>query len=164
MESNKKPKKKQETKPPKKQKIRINDDSGKQIIVGEYDSEKKLFTCKRKKSEHFMRKFNAWGLDIKVVNFLAKEGATIRLNDTEDKWEFECKAIDFKLKGIEGHFGAHKSQLFLELNEWKVIKLKNRACILKCGEIDCRYNFAKNCLSGSVILGREGNCESYEDK
>lgn len=150
--------------PPKKQKIRITDDSGKQIFVGEYDSDKKVFTCKRRKSEHFMRKFNAWGVDSKVIDFLAKEGATIHLKDTEDKWEYEAKAVDFKLYGIAGQFNEHKSQVFLELNNWKVLKLKNRACILQCGEIDCRYNFAKNCLSGSIILGREGNCESYEDR
>lgn len=148
----------------KKQKIRVTNDSGKHIVVGEYDSATKVFTCKRKKSEHFMRKFNSWGLDKKVIDFLAKEGALIHLKDIEDKWEYEAKAVDFKLHGIDGHFKEHKSQLFLDINKWKVIKLKNRACVLKCGEIDCRYNFACNCLSGSIILGRDGNCESYEDK
>lgn len=150
--------------PPKKQKIAITDDSGKQVFVGEYNSETKVFTCKKKKSEHFMRKFNSWGLDAKVVDFLAKEGATIHLKETEEKWEYEAQAVDFKLYGQEGKFGEHKSQVFLALDKWKVVKLKNRACILECGEVDCRFNFAKNCLSGSIKLGREGNCESYEDR
>lgn len=148
----------------KSKKIQIKNDLGKNIVVGEYNSDTKTFTCKRKKSEHFMRKFNAWGLDQKVVDFLVKEGATVHLKDSEDKWEYEVKAVDFKLYGVQGQFGEHKSQIFLDVNKWKVVKMKNRACILKCGEIDCRFNFALNCMSGSIVLGREGNCESYEDK
>src|SRR3712207_7743297 len=59
----------------KLQKVQIKEDNGKLKTIGKYNIETKVFECSRAKSEHFFRKYNAWGLDSATVKFLAKEQA-----------------------------------------------------------------------------------------
>ncbi len=149
---------------PKKQKIQVKEADGNVKVIGEYDPNTKIFTCKRKRSEHLMRKWMAWGLDAKAVDFLSKEQAIVHLKDTESKWEYKCKAIDFKIKGKIGEFNQHRPQYFLPLEEWEVVKAKNRSMIIECLEKDCKHNFGNQCMRGVIRLGEKGECVSYEEK
>ena len=119
---------------PKKQKIQVKEADGKVKVIGEYDPNTKIFTCKRRRSEHLMRKWMAWGLDAKAVDFLSKEQAIVHLKDTESKWEYKCEAIDFKIKGKLEEFNQHRPQYFLPLEEWEVVKAKSRSMIIECLE------------------------------
>lgn len=148
----------------KKQKIQVKEKDDKVKVIGEYDPNTKIFTCKRKKSEHLMRKWTAWGLDAKAVDFLAKEEAVVHLKDTETKWEYKCEAIDFKIKGKIEEFNQHRAQYFLPLDEWEVTKAKNRSVVIECLETDCKHNFGKQCMRGVIRIGQEGECTSYEEK
>ena len=119
---------------PKKQKIQVKEADGNVKVIGEYDPNTKIFTCKGKRSEHLMRKWMAWGLDVKAVDFLSKEQAIVHLKDTESKWEYKCEAIDFKIKGKLEEFNQHRPQYFLPLEEWEVVKAKSRSMIIECLE------------------------------
>lgn len=145
-------------------KIEIIEADGEKRVIGKYDTEKKVFTCDRNKSEHFMRKWNAWGLDKGVVDFLSANHAVIALRDKETKWEYKCEAIDMVLKSKVEEHSKHRPQYFLNISEWEVVKVKNRSMVIECLEKDCAYNFGGQCLRGVIKIGKEGDCASYEDK
>jgi len=148
----------------KLQKVQIKEDNGKLKTIGKYNIETKVFECSRAKSEHFFRKYNAWGLDSATVKFLAKEQATIVLKDTESKWKFESEAIDFIAHGQVVEYKPHRPQYILPIKYWRVLQAKNRACILKCKETTCKYNFALLCLYGGVELDEDSKCTNYEER
>lgn len=154
--------------PPKKknpaQKIQITEADGAKKVIGKYDPNKNLFTCDRTKSEHLLRKWNSWGLDQKVVEFLATKGATIRLKDKETKWEYECKAVDLVTYGRVQEFNQHRPQLFLSVDQWGIVTAKNRSCVIECLEKDCVHNFSNNCMRGVIRIGTNGECNGYEDR
>lgn len=144
--------------------IEIVEKDGTKKTIGKYDIEKKIFTCERKKSEHFMKKWNAWGLDKNVVDFLAKEQAVIHLKDKDTKWEYKCEAVDMIIYSKIGEFNQHRPQYFLTLDKWEPVKIKNRSMIIECLETGCTHNFGNQCLRGVIKLGRDGECVSYEDR
>lgn len=148
----------------KKQKIQVKEADGKTKLIGEYDPNTKIFTCKRKRSEHFMRKWMAWGLDSKAVDFLVKEKAVVLLKDMESKWEYKCEAVDFKIKGKLEEFNQHRPQYFLHIGEWEVVSAKSRSVVIECLDKDCRYNFGNQCTRGVIRLGDKGECMSFDEK
>ena len=117
------------------------------------------FSLVRERSEHLMRKWMAWGLDAKAVDFLSKEQAIVHLKDTESKWEYKCEAIDFKIKGKLEEFNQHRPQYFLPLEEWEVVKAKSRSMIIECLEKDCKHNFGNQCMRGVLDWEKRGMCE-----
>jgi len=143
--------------------IQITEADGAVKKIGKYNSNTKVFSCTRKRSEHFMRKLNSWGLDSVVVNFLIQEEAIIRLKDSESKWEYECDPKDFKIYGTLEEFHQHRPQYFLPLDYWKVIVAKGRANVIECKEESCRFNFGKNCLAGIIKINEKGECDNYEE-
>jgi hypothetical protein len=145
-------------------KIEIEESDGTKKVIGKYNVDKKIFTCDRMKSEHFMRKWNAWGLDKNLVDFLANEGAIIHLNDKESKWEYECQAVDMKLYSLVEEHKQHRPQYFLPIDKWNLLKIKNHSMIMECLEKDCKNNFNKRCLRGVVSIGTNGECSNYEDR
>jgi len=157
----KKVRKVQKSKP---QIIQITEKDGSVKKIGKYHLETKLFRALRNRSEHFMLKHNAWGLDSKVVDFLTKESATVVIKDKESKWEFKALAGDFKVYGILEEHKQHRPQYFLPLNFWEVIRANNKSFIIKCKETCCRHNFGKNCLRGVITIGENGECDNYEDR
>lgn len=149
---------------PNLKKIEIVEADGTKKVIGKYDMQKKIFTCDRIKSEHFMRKLNAWGLDKNTVDFLAQNRALIHLNDKESKWEYECEALDMQLYSHVEEHKQHRPQYFLPLDKWEVKKIKNRSMIIECQEKDCEHNFGNQCMRGTVKLGKNGECVSYVDR
>lgn len=145
-------------------KIQVVEKDGATKVIGSYFSDKHVFTCKRKRSEHYMKKLKSWGLDAKVVEFLAKEGAKIILTDTESKWEFECDAVDFVVYGVKQEYNQHREQVFLEDKYWRVNVAKNRCYVIRCEEVDCKFNFNCNCTKGAIKINKEGLCDNYMDR
>ena len=144
-----------------KQSIQIEEKDGKLRTIGEYYPERKIFKCNRKKSEHYMRKLEAWGLDANTVKFLIKQGATVELKDTDSNWSFSCKASDFLLYGtIEEHL-THRPQYFLPSKRWTTTKATHKTSVLRCGAI-CESNFGGNCLRGVIELNNKGECINFE--
>lgn len=149
---------------PKPQVIQITEKNGAVKKVGKYFPEEKVFKTDRTKSEHFMLKHNAWGLDSKVVDFLIKNGATVIIRERETKWEFKAEAGDFKLYGILEEHKQHRPQYFLPIRYWEVVRANNKSYILQCKETTCTYNFGKNCIRGVISIGENGDCADYEDR
>lgn len=145
-------------------KIQVVEKDGATKVIGSYYSDKQLFVCKRKRSEHYMNKFKAWGLDSRVVEFLVKQGARIVLTDTESKWEYECEAVDFVVHGVKQEFNQHLEQTFLEDKYWTVNVAKNRSHVISCEEKDCKFNFSNNCSRGAIRINKDGLCDNYMDR
>lgn len=144
--------------------VQVTKQDGKVNKIGKYFPDKKLFVATRERSIHLMKKWNAWGIDAKVLEFLVGEQATIKIKDKETKQEFEILAVDLKLKGKIGEFNQHRPQVFLNVNEWEIVKTKNRSYIIECLEKDCTHNVVNHCLKGVVKIGASGECVSYKDK
>lgn len=129
-----------------------------------YSKTNRLFTAKRDKEEHFMRKLNAWGLDANVLDFLIGENARIRIKDISNKWEYECLAGDMKFYGKLEEHKDHRPQYFLPLKHWTVIKANHRSYVVTCAETGCAHNFADNCLRGAITIKGDGGCGTFEPK
>lgn len=142
--------------------IQVTELDGKAKRIGRFFKSERLFRADRKKSEHFMYKYNAWGLDAKVVDFLVKENSKVIIRDTESKWEFQCDAGDFKIYGKLEEHNQHRPQYFLSLDHWTIIKAKNLTCVLKCMDESCRHNYAQKCVRGVIEIDSETGCTGYE--
>ncbi len=71
--------------------------------------EDNTFYKKVKKSKHFMRIYEGWGLDEKVFNQI--KGSTIRILDEESGIVYATDWNTFNEKGIRGNFDG--KQVFL---------------------------------------------------
>ena len=73
------------------------------------------FSKKVKKSKHLLRKWEAWGMDKKVLDDLVCNGVQkVIIHETEENKDYIVTVKDFAEKGIEADFG-HSSQVFLPL-------------------------------------------------
>ena len=153
---------KKEVAKPQVIKVTEKDDAVK--IVGKYYPDKHEFRAERTKTEHFMVKHNAWGLDAKVVDFLLQNNADIIIKEKETKWEFKTSAGDFKLYGILEEHKQHRPQLFLSLDHWEITRARERSYVIKCEETGCNFNFGLNCMRGVISISKDGECSEYLDK
>lgn len=144
--------------------IQVKEADGKIKKIGKYDEDKNTFYTERDKTTHFMRKYNAWGLDLKTVEFLAQRQAKVHVKDKESKWEYECYAKDFILYGKEYEYNQHRPQYFLNIEKWQVVKAKACSQVIKCDETDCKHNFGRMCFRGVVTINSKGECAGYEDR
>lgn len=144
--------------------IQVTEEDGVVKTIGKYFPDEKILRVNRTKSEHFMVKHNAWGLDAKVVDFLIQKGASVVIKEKETKWEFTSEAGNFKVYGILEEHKQHRPQYFLPVQYWEVARANNKSYILTCKETGCKYNFGKNCLRGVITIGESGECAEYEDR
>jgi hypothetical protein len=153
-------------KPPKEKPriVQIKEADGAVKKIGKYYPEEKLFKCDRAKSEHFMNKYNGWGLDAKVVDYLISQNADVLLKDTESKWEFRAFSGDFKIYGKLDEFDKHRPQYFLSIDHWTVERGRQRSYVHRCQETTCAYNFATNCVRGVISIGEDGQCAEYNER
>lgn len=144
--------------------INLGEDKVKKI--GKFNKVTKEFKYKLAKDTDFNNKYNGWGLDEKVLNFLVQQGATIHLTDTTLKWEYEVLASDFKYKGqlVEPKWEGARATRYLPFEDWKLVKIKDRSQIFKCRETSCEHNFNKMCLRGVIEINENGECDSFEDR
>lgn len=79
----------------------------------------KIFRKRVKGSKHLMRKLDAWGLDMDVLNELPEDGE-IRILDTDDQKIYSTSVDVFKGVGVAREFGHHGLQMFLPRKYWEV--------------------------------------------
>lgn len=70
-----------------------------------------------KRSKHFMRMYNGWGIDDSIVVQLEKEGCEqVEIYDSEDRVYYSVPFAIFKSNGIKGNFDT--PQTFLPVHFW----------------------------------------------
>lgn len=78
-----------------------------------------IFRKKVKKSKHYMRVLNAWGLDVEVVDKLRASKCTeIRILDTESQSIYSTPFEVFDNKGFVKDFSSE--QKFLVIKHWNI--------------------------------------------
>jgi len=101
-------------------KIRITQDDRQKRIVGEFVDE--IFYTNRKRSKHFMRKLQAWGIDAKVFDELKERGLKrVVLKDVESNKKVKAEVQDFEKYGKFLHFKPYRAQIFLNEDYWKEV-------------------------------------------
>ncbi len=102
-------------------KIVIRQDNGKERVVGHYDPATQSLFVTRKRSKHFMRKLNAWGLDEKVFRGLKDKGLQyVVLTETEERKKYRATVKAFCDYGEYLHVKPYRLQIFLEQSYWSV--------------------------------------------
>jgi len=76
------------------------------------------YTKKVNKKRHLFKKMNAWGVDSKLLNtILLPENIKIVYETKPARYTTTPKTV--KEKGEYLHFKPHRSQVFLNINEWE---------------------------------------------
>ena len=93
-------------------------------VIGEMDTEKKVYVKRVSKTKHLLRKLDAWGIDGDFFKYqLLPENYTIRLFEKDDGRVYETDAKTIEEKGVCLHFKGrgvdHKPQAFLARQYWK---------------------------------------------
>ncbi len=92
--------------------IQIKDDSGKLCTVGWIYN--KTFYKRVKKSKHFFRKSNSWGVDAEVFNkVIYTDCDAVKILDEEENTLYECTVADFKKYGTYLHIKPNRAQIFM---------------------------------------------------
>lgn len=85
-------------------------------IIGELNGN--TFRKVVKKSVHFMKVLNSWGMDKDLLNKLKMENV-VEIYDKENEVTYHATVQQFKDKGIKQNHG-HGEQYFLPLVNWTV--------------------------------------------
>jgi len=98
--------------------------NGNKILIGEIKGN--TFYRVVKKSEHFFRKNEAWGIEYdvfmeKILPFVK----TVCILDIEEKLIYKTPALVFAELAIKYEFKGHKLQLFLPVKHFRVVKYEN---------------------------------------
>ena len=97
------------------EKVYITQEDNKKRNIGTYDTEKNLFLSVRSYSRHFMRKYQGYGLDKKVLVDLVSKNSRIVIFDEELNIRYETTAKIFWNKKIENHYWKHNTQCFMSI-------------------------------------------------
>ena len=100
--------------------------NGRELKIGNYDTEDKTWYIDRDKERHFMRKIESWGLDENMYKFLKNEGmlkVIIRDYNTGETWEIDVEDIEnhkryLHFKNLKGKVD-HKTQIFIAEKHWE---------------------------------------------
>jgi hypothetical protein len=98
--------------------IRVN---GKELKIGQFDTEIGRWIIKRDRNKHFHRKMKAWGLDYQMYEYLKK---TYGLSDVviydmklkPQSWTIKYK--DIEKNKIFKEFKPHRKQIFIAEKYW----------------------------------------------
>lgn len=103
--------------------VRITQDNGENRVLGMYNPRTRTLFIKRKRSKHFYKKLNAWGIDNKAFEGLVTQHGmnNIVLYDKDVGKRFTAKAQDFNDHGKYLHFKPYRLQVFLEESYWEEI-------------------------------------------
>ena len=143
-------------------KVQIKDKDGKVKTIGHYFEKKNVFKCKRKKSIHYYRKANGWGLDSSLLNTLIDKKAKIILSDEENGWEYQTEALNYKLYGSTIEQIDYREQKVLPIDKWTVTKAPTKTNVLHCSATRCIHNFSNFCVNGVIKLSEDGGCLNFE--
>ena len=93
--------------------------------IGIYDTEKNVYTKHGvKKSKHFFKKLNAWGVDENTFRNILKPEARIVIDEVEEKKRYETDKETMGLNGSYMRFGKHGTQIFLPVDEWEITPMR----------------------------------------
>lgn len=96
---------------------------GRELNVGQINLARRSFTAYRKRSKHFHRRLNAWGVDSGVLLELVQLGiTTVTIYDAESGVMYTAPVKAFFMHGVERDFG-HGKQRFLPLKHWQMSAL-----------------------------------------
>jgi hypothetical protein len=100
--------------------VRILQNNGKIRTIGNIEGD--TFYSKRKKSKHFFRKANAWGIDNQTLNDLEVIHGVknIVIVDTESGKRYKTTVDNFKEKGFYLNYKDFNKQIFLGEEDWNV--------------------------------------------
>jgi len=101
--------------------VRITQTNGEKRIIGRFSAKTKEFISKRKKSLHFYRKLNSWGIDTKAFEGLIEQGlekVIIIEERSGDRYVAGVETIQEHGKYL--HHKPHRAQIFLEEKYWEV--------------------------------------------
>lgn len=95
---------------------------GKDLNIGTFDTETKVWYIDRDKSKHFHRKMQAWGLDWEVYKnlrmFEKLEKVKIMDRKLEKTWTIDY--ITIRNRKMFKNFPPHRIQIFIPEEAWKV--------------------------------------------
>lgn len=95
----------------------ISPDHGRR--VGIYDEDKHImYKYGVKKSKHFFRKANSWGIDAWIINDFLPDDAIIILHSVEEGIYYKTTRKVFKENGKYLNYLKHSLQMFLSLEHW----------------------------------------------
>ncbi len=87
-----------------------------------------IFVKTVKKSKHFMRVLNSWGIDKAVLDSLQREGVKeIHIRDTEEKKLYKATVDRFLFSGETRDMKSWGVQVFLNVNFFDVEPIKSLA-------------------------------------
>ncbi len=100
-------------------------DDGSRRVLGTYLENYKIFRVVRSKKEHFMRKYQAWGVDEDIFKGLCREGLKgVVLFEMDSGEVFKTSSRNILEHGIRDEFWPHKAQIFLHEDYWDKITLE----------------------------------------
>lgn len=92
--------------------------------IGIYDTDKNIYIKHGvKKSKHFFKKLEAWGVDENTFKNILKPGCRIVIEEVEERKRYETDKETMGLNGTYMNFDKHGLQLFLPIAEWKVTRM-----------------------------------------
>lgn len=93
--------------------------------IGLYDTDRNVYTKHGvKKSKHFFKKLNAWGVDERTFKNILMSDARIVIEEVEERKRYETDKETMGLNGEYMNFGKHGLQIFLPINDWKVTEMR----------------------------------------
>lgn len=96
--------------------IKIKEDSGRVVTVGELCGQ--CFYKRVKRSKHLHIKSNSWGIDAEVFKIIEVECIKIKILDEETDTLYETTPTVFRLMGKYLHHKPHRAQIFLKINKF----------------------------------------------
>lgn len=100
-------------------KIKIKQPNGEVRLIGYLEDDQILY-CYRRGTRHIYRKYNAWGIDLRVLTSLTGGGLKeIVVCDTETNFNYRASTKTFKEHGIVINHKPHRKQILLPLSYWE---------------------------------------------
>ena len=100
--------------------VRITQTDGEKRVIGLYSEDRGIFRAERKKSKHFYRKLNAWGIDAKALDGMEEINLEeVQIIDVENKEKYTADIETIRKFGEYLHHKPHRAQVFLPLKYWK---------------------------------------------
>ena len=100
--------------------IRVN---GKELNIGDFDTDTGRWIIKRNKERHFHIKMNAWGLDYEMFDYLKtvygiKDVIIYDMNKRGYPKTWEISLEDIEKNKMFREFKPHRKQIFIEEKYW----------------------------------------------
>lgn len=103
-------------------KVWITDADGKARVIGLFDSNRNLFTSKRRGAfMHRMVGRDEWGINKERLDEFAACGATVKIIDLDSNMQYVASALQIQTEGEARCYRGQEPQYFMELGKWNKI-------------------------------------------